>query len=174
MANWYMLTLVGKDRPGIVAEVSQALFEGGGNLGEASMARLGENFTVMLMLEIEAKKGDVENLLQPLGKKLGLFFHIDEILGTLHHHVEPNFRLSVHGADQAGIVAMVTGMLAELNFNILNLESDVAGSPEKPIYIMHIEGFVDCSHSSLEESIKPLINDKKIIIHLAPIDTMMG
>ncbi len=79
MANWYMLTLVGKDRPGIVAEVSQALFEGGGNLGEASMARLGGNFTVMLMLEIEAKKDDVENLLQPLGEKLGLFFHIDEI-----------------------------------------------------------------------------------------------
>ncbi len=174
MANWYMLTLVGKDRPGIVAEVSQALFEGGGNLGEASMARLGGNFTVMLMLEIEAKKDDVENLLQPLGKKLGLFFHIDEILGTLHHHVEPNFRLSVHGADQAGIVAMVTGMLAELNFNILNLESDVGGSPKKPIYIMHIEGFADCSHSSLEKCIKPLINDKNIIIHLTPIDIMMG
>ena len=41
MENWYMLTLVGKDRPGIVAEVSQVLFEAGGNLGEASMARLG-------------------------------------------------------------------------------------------------------------------------------------
>ena len=174
MQNWYMLTLVGKDRPGIVAEVSQTLFEAGGNLGEASMVRLGGNFTVMLMLQIESEKDDVENLLQPLGKKLGLFFHIDEILGTLHHHVEPNFRLSVHGADQAGIVAMVTGMLAELNFNILNLESDVGGSPKKPIYIMHIEGFAECSHSSLEQSIKPLINEKKIVIHLVPIDTLMG
>ena len=174
MANWYMLTLVGKDRPGIVAEVSQVLFEAGGNLGEASMARLGGNFTVMLMLQIESEKDDVENLLKPLGKKLGLFFHIDEIAGNLHHHVEPNFRLSVHGADQAGIVAMVTGVLAGLKFNILNLESDVGGSPKKPIYIMHIEGFADCSHSSLEESIKPLINDKNIIIHLVPIDTMMG
>ena len=174
MQNWYMLTLVGKDRPGIVAEVSQALFKAGGNLGEASMARLGGNFTVMLMLQIDAEKVEIENLLQPLGQKLELFFHIDEIVGTLHHHVEPNFRLSVHGADQAGIVAMVTGVLAELKFNILNLESDVGGSPEKPIYIMHIEGFADCSHSSLEKSIKPLINEKKIIIHLAPIDTMMG
>ena len=174
MGNWYMLTLVGKDRPGIVAEVSQVLFEAGGNLGEASMARLGGNFTVMLMLQIDAEKEKIENLLQPLGKKLGLFFHIDEIAGTLHHHIEPNFRLSVHGADQAGIVAMVTSVLAELKFNILNLESDVGGSPKKPIYIMHIEGFADCSHSSLEKSIKPLINEKKIIIHLVAIDTMMG
>jgi len=169
-----MLTLVGKDRPGIVAEVSQVLFEAGGNLGEASMARLGGNFTVMLMLQIDAEKEEIANLLQPLGKKLGLFFHIDEIAGTLHHHIEPNFRLSVHGADQAGIVAMVTSVLAEIKFNILNLESDVGGSPKKPIYIMHIEGFADCSHSSLEKIIKPLINEKKIIIHLVPIDTMMG
>ena len=42
MQNWYMLTLVGKDGPGIVAEVSQTLFEAGGNLGEASMVRLVE------------------------------------------------------------------------------------------------------------------------------------
>ena len=174
MQSWYMLTLVGKDRPGIVAEVSQTLFEAGGNLGEASMARLGGNFTVMLMLQIETEKEGIKNLLQPLGERLGLFFHIDEIVGILHRHVEPNFRLSVHGADQAGIVAMVTGVLAELKFNILNLESDVGGTPKKPIYIMHIEGFATCSHSSLEKSIKPLINDKKIIIHLTPIDTMMG
>ena len=73
MGNWYMLTMVGKDRPGIVAEVSQVLFEAGGNLGEASMARLGGNFTVMLMLQIDAEKNDVENLLQPLGEKLALF-----------------------------------------------------------------------------------------------------
>ena len=62
----------------------------------------------------------------------------------------------------------------KLKFNILKLESDVGGNPEKPIYIMHIEGFADCSHSSLEQSIKPLINEKKIVIHLVPIDTMMG
>ena len=174
MANWYMLTLVGKDRPGIVAEVSQVLFKGGGNLGEASMGRLGGNFTVMLMLEIEAEKDDVEKLLQPLGEKSGLFIHIDEIAGTLHHHVEPNFRLSVHGADQAGIVAMVTGVLAELKFNILNLETDVGGSPKKPIYIMHIEGFADCSLSSLRKILQPLTSEKGIVVHSFPIDTMVG
>ena len=174
MGNWYMLTMVGKDRPGIVAEVSQVLFEAGGNLGEASMARLGGNFTVMLMLQIDAEKNDVENLLQPLGEKLALFFHIDKIIGDLYHHIEPNFRLSVHGADQAGIVSMVASSLAKLKFNILNLESDVGGSPEKPIYIMHIEGVADCSLSSLEKSLQPLINEKGIVMHLVSMNTMLG
>ena len=42
MNHWYMLTLVGRDRPGIVAKVTAALFDGGCNLGEASMMRLAE------------------------------------------------------------------------------------------------------------------------------------
>ena len=33
LADWYMLTLVGEDRPGIVAQVTRALFEAGGSLG---------------------------------------------------------------------------------------------------------------------------------------------
>jgi len=42
--NWYMLTLVGEDRPGIVAKLTAALFAAGCNLGEATMARLGGIF----------------------------------------------------------------------------------------------------------------------------------
>ena len=38
--NWYMLTLVGADRPGITAAVTRALFDGGMNLG-AGPARAG-------------------------------------------------------------------------------------------------------------------------------------
>ena len=69
---------------------------------------------------------------------------------------------------------MVASSLAKLKFNILNLESDVGGSPEKPIYIMHIEGVADCSLSSLEKSLQPLINEKGIVMHLVSIDTMLG
>ncbi len=169
-----MLTAVGKDRPGIVAEGSQILFKAGGNLGEASMARLGRNFTIMLMLQIGIKEEEIENLLRPLGEKMDLFFHINKITGDLHQHVEPDFRLSVHGADKTGIVAIVTDSLAKLNINILNLESDVVGSPDKPIYIMHIEGVADCDFSSLEGCLQPLKTEKDIVVHLVPIDAMVG
>ena len=77
MKNWLMLTLVGKDRPGIVAEVSRVLFDMKGNLGEASMTRLGGNFTIMLMASIPEKINAVEEKLQPVCDKLGLFFHLD-------------------------------------------------------------------------------------------------
>jgi glycine cleavage system transcriptional repressor len=174
MKNWYMLTLVGKDRPGIVAEISQVLFEAGGNLGEASMSRLGGNFTIMLMLHMETKKESVRKLLEPICEQMELFFHVDNIIADLHQHIDPNFRLSVHGADQAGIVAAVAGTLAKSNFNILNLESDVGGSTEKPVYIMHIEGFLDCSLVELEKSLQLLKMEKEIVMHLVAIDTMVG
>lgn len=63
MKRWYMLTVVGQDRPGIVAALARALYEGGANLGEASMARLGGNFTIMLMVEAEADRVAIEQLL---------------------------------------------------------------------------------------------------------------
>src|SRR4030067_3820292 len=55
MKRWYMVTVVGKDRPGIVAGLTEALYRGGANLGEASMARLGGNFTIMLMVQIDGE-----------------------------------------------------------------------------------------------------------------------
>ena len=52
MSHWYMVTLVGKDRPGIVAHVTNALYEEGCNLGETSMLRLGGNFSIMMMVQL--------------------------------------------------------------------------------------------------------------------------
>jgi glycine cleavage system transcriptional repressor len=49
MEHWLMLTLVGKDRSGIVAKISQVLFGMQGILGDTSMIRLGDNFTIMLL-----------------------------------------------------------------------------------------------------------------------------
>jgi glycine cleavage system transcriptional repressor len=87
--------------------------------------------------------------------------------------VQPDVRITVFGADRAGIVAKVTGVLAEAGLDILNLESDVGGSKEQPIYIMHIEG---CA----AEGIEPLQSALNVVIRegieasLTPIDTLIG
>ena len=48
MKQWFMLTVIGSDQAGIVSGLTGALYQAGANLGEASMARLGGNFTIML------------------------------------------------------------------------------------------------------------------------------
>jgi len=128
MSHWYMVTLVGKDRPGIVAHVTNALYEEGCNLGETSMLRLGGNFSIMMMVSYHGHKKGLEDLLLTVAQSLDLQLHVDSIEGHLHQHLLPAMRITVSGADRAGIVAKVTTALAEVGFNILDLESDVAGN----------------------------------------------
>ncbi len=170
MNNWKMLTLVGKDRPGIVAKVTDALYQNGWNLGEASMLRLGGNFTIMLMI---SGAGEVEPILQPVADDLGLRLHVDQIEGGLHSHVVPNIQVRVLGADRAGIVAKVTGLLADTGLNILELESDVAGSEDHPIYIMGIQGYSDVPVEELQHAVSGLV-EQGIDVRVSGVDTLIG
>lgn len=174
MNNWFMLALVGKDQPGIVAEVTHVLYEMKGNLGETSMVRLGGNFTIMLMVCIPEEKGLIYEKLKPVCDKLGLLFHLDEIDAALHQHIEADVRISIHGADQAGIVASATDVLYKAGFNILNLESDVGGNPQSPVYIMHIEGVAGKSYDDIEKALQRLAQENDVVARMTPIDTMLG
>ena len=79
--KWYMLTLVGKDRPGIVAHVTAALYEGGANLGETSMMRLGGNFSIMMMVQFSGNTHALQETVGGVAESLGLQLHIDHIEG---------------------------------------------------------------------------------------------
>jgi glycine cleavage system transcriptional repressor len=79
----------------------------------------------------------------------------------------------VVGADRAGIVAQVTGALAAVGFNILELESDVAGDPERPVYIMNIQGYSDATIEALEQAVADLGADG-IAVDVAPVETLIG
>jgi glycine cleavage system transcriptional repressor len=171
--HWYMLTLVGRDRPGIVAHITHALYEGGCNLGEASMMRLGTSFTIMMMVQHEGSVKSLQQLLETEADSLGLHMHVDHIEGGLHHHLEPDVRLTVYGADRAGIVAHVTTALAEAGLDILDLASDVGGTEADPIYIMHIEGRAQQGVEALQSALD-IVKQEGIEAQLTAIDTMVG
>jgi len=173
MNNWYMLTLTGEDRPGIVAKVTRALFEQGMNLGEASMLRLGGNFTIMMMVSGPLDGQALARALGPVADELGLSLHIDPMQGGLHRHLVPNLMVRVNGADRAGIVAKVTGVLADAGFNILDLESDVAGSAQQPVYLMQIAGVAQVPLETLEAALAPL-REEGIEVNITPIETLVG
>lgn len=173
MSHWYMLTLVGKDRPGIVAHVSAALFEGGCNLGEASMMRLGGNFTIMMMVQHEGTTKSLDDLLEPVADSMGLHRHVYRIDADLHHHLEPDVRITVYGADRSGIVARITGALAEAGLHILDMDTSVAGTEAKPIYIMQIEGHAAEGVDALQSALDIVVNDG-IEAKLETIETLIG
>ena len=173
MKHWYMLTVVGKDRPGIVSQVTGALYEGGCNLGEASMMRLGGNFTIMLMVQNEDGAQNLDVVLGSVIDTLSLHVHVDRIEGRLHEHLLPDVRVSVFGADQPGIVAKTTAALSGAGLHILNLESDVGGTEAKPIYIMHIEGQASAGMDVLRSALQLVARDG-IEARLTAVDTLVG
>ncbi|WP_456405635.1 glycine cleavage system protein R [Thiolapillus sp.] len=173
MSNWYMLTLTGEDQPGIVAKVTQELFEREMNLGEASMLRLGGNFTIMMMVAGDMDAVALQESLADVSSELGLSLHVDAMQGGLHRHVPPNLIVRVSGADRAGIVARVTGALAEAGFNILDLESDVAGKQDQPVYIMQIAGVATVPLEELEQALDGL-RAEGIDVNISPVEMLVG
>ena len=171
--HWYMLTVVGKDRTGIVSHITSALYDGGCNLGEATMARLGGNFTIMMMVEYAGSRADLQAQVEPVVESLDLHVHIDAIQAELHHHLIPDVRISVYGADRTGIVAQVTSALTEAGLYILELESDVAGDERQPIYVMTIEGLASEGIASLQAALD-ILAGHGIEASLSEIDTMIG
>lgn len=171
--NWFMLTLVGKDRTGIVANITHALYEGGCNLGETSMMRLGTSFTIMMMVQHNGTLKTLEKLIQGEAESMELHLHVDKIEGGLHQHHEPDVRITVYGADRAGIVAHITGALAEAGLDILDLTSDVGGTEAEPIYIMHIEGQAGQGVDALQSALD-IVKQEGIDARISPVDTMIG
>ena len=173
-SKWYMVTLVGKDQTNIVSHVTAALYDGGANLGETSMMRLGGNFTIMMMAEFSGSTKNLHDILSSVTDSMSLHLHIDHIEAKLHEHKIPDVRISVYGADRAGIVSKVTSVLSEAGLNILDLESDVAGDEDKPLYIMHIEGEASEGIKPLESALQIVKDENGIDAELAEIDTMIG
>ena len=159
--------------PGIVAAITRALYDQGLNLGETSMLRLGGNFTIMMMVSGIHEEQVLGEALKPVVDALGMRLHIDPIQAQLHEHVVPNIQVTVSGADRAGIVAQVTAALAACGFNILDLESDVAGTTDEPVYIMQIAGVAETSVESIETALDPLRKDG-VDVNVSAVETYIG
>lgn len=173
MASWYMISVIGKDRPAIVAGLTRALFEGGCNLGEASMLRLGDSFTVMLMASHEGEAGELEAMLQSVARGMDLRITVDPVRDHSHGHVPPDVHITVFGADRAGIVAQVTDVLAGAGLNIIDLRSDVARGKEGPVYILQIEGQALQGIDALERALAQS-DVEGLDVRVEPIEALIG
>jgi glycine cleavage system transcriptional repressor len=137
----FAITAIGRDRPGIVAAVSGALYELGGNIEDSRMAILGGHFAVMLIVEVPAEvaASTLEERLTEVGDELGLDAITVSGVKAAAAVDEATHVVSVYGADHPGIVNAVTSTLAEQGANITDLQTRVSGAAEQHVYVMLIE-----------------------------------
>jgi glycine cleavage system transcriptional repressor len=135
------VTVVGPDRPGIVAEVSAALADLGLNLTDSTMTLLRGHFAMMLVCtsgasSMQVSAADVNAALAPLtdpGHLIAVARPLADEPEDWPDEVESvtranTYTLIVHGADRLGIVASMTAVLARAGGNITDLTTRLAGS----------------------------------------------
>lgn len=132
------VTAIGADRPGIVAAVARVLHQRGGNLEDSAMTILGGHFAIVLLVATDDDPDELRDALASATGPLGLTISVSRA-EALRRETEPTHLLSVYGADKPGIVAGVTGALADAGANVIDLETQVIGADAEPVYAMLLE-----------------------------------
>ncbi len=139
----FAVTIIGKDRPGIVADAAEILFRLGCNVEDSSCTILGGDFAMILIVSHEkpfskARLADDFKALTGLGLSANVrALHEDEVC-----YRQPQGELclvSVYGSDRPGIVFRVTRALAERGINITDLNTRLIGTKEEPVYVLMLE-----------------------------------
>ncbi len=143
--NELAITVIGQDRPGIVADVAGVLAGLGANLTDSTMTRLRGHFAMTLVCN-GPEAADVERALVPLTEDGRLLATVRKVtVETDAGKPGEPYVVSVHGADRLGIVAAVTREVATAGGNITDLTTRLAGS----LYVLVAE--VDLAPGAADE-----------------------
>lgn len=124
----FILTVVGKDHPGIVAGISNVLFEYGCNINELNQTVLSDEFAMILLLQ-PTRNINIDELDESLKKQCELlnvthFLRSASVIpATDTQSKKDRLIITVLGSDKIGIIAGFTNVLANMNINIIDLSA---------------------------------------------------
>ena len=129
MQNQLVMTVIGKDRTGLVESLAGFIADNHGNWLESRMCRLGGEFAGILRVQVpkENETGLIRALQSLHSSGLTVVVHPDEPVAA----VGPikNASLSVIGHDRPGIIYQISAMLAKQNINVEELETECYSAP---------------------------------------------
>jgi glycine cleavage system transcriptional repressor len=124
----HAITVLGHDRPGIIAETTDRLAGLGLNLEDSTMTLLRGHFAMTLICAGEAGDEAIESALAPLTADGSLTVTVREVPAEEAPSADgTSWILSVHGGDRPGIVSAVVAVIARVGGNITDLTTRLAG-----------------------------------------------
>jgi glycine cleavage system transcriptional repressor len=172
----FAVTIISKDRPGIVADTTEVLYRLGCNIADSSCTMLGGDFAMILIVTHEKpfSKMKLADEFRALQERTGLVVH----LRTLHedeltHPVDSGelCLISVYGSDRPGIVYRVTRLLADRRVNITDLNTRLIGTREEPVYVLMLEAILppDLTVEGATALLEPLSRELSVEIGVRAI-----
>ena len=165
----HAITVLGHDRPGIIAETTDRLAGLGLNLEDSTMTLLRGHFAMMLVCSGTPSDAEIETALAPLVA--------DGTLGVTVRGVPDEdavsstgapWVLTVHGGDRPGIVSAVVTEVAAVGGNITDLTTRLAG--DLYLLIAEIDLPTDVDVAAVESAIGAVAARLGVGASLRPAD----
>ena len=156
-----IISVLGKDRPGIIAAVTRILYEQECNIENVSQTILQNEFSGIFIVGIPATLSETDlhrhltDGLDPMGlhvyeKPLSPLDPEETVVAS-----EP-FVVTTKGPDRKGLVAAITAILAAYQVNVTNLQAIFKGGddPNANIMIYEVDIPTNINHQALRRELR--------------------
>ena len=155
-----VLSVLGYDRPGIVAAVSRILFEQQCNIEDVSQTILQTEFAGVFIASMPDGIGEAELLaklregLEPMG--LSVLLKPMEPPGEWKTTAGEPFVITTVGLDRTGLVAGITEVMARFRVNITNLRAAFRGGadPRRNTMIYEVDVPADIDQAAFRATLR--------------------
>jgi glycine cleavage system transcriptional repressor len=168
-ASLVAVTVLGDDRPGIVADVTSALAGLGCNLEDSTMTLLRGHFAMVVLVRSERSLDEVSASLRSLTESGDLAVDVR----SLPEHGDAGvpgtaYTLHVHGADRPGIVAAMTNVVARHGGNIVDLGTRLGDG----MYVLVAEFLLPSAYAvdAVEEDLATVAQEIGVDFHVSVVD----
>lgn len=169
-----VVSVIGRDRPGIVANVSRVLYFNNCNIAELTQTAIKGQFAMILIATLlrEEALSKLKEDLQALADDLDLDINLrilkeTELAPFAAGETEP-FVLTVRGEDKPGLVYGISEVLAEYGINITNLDAETARIGDMVEYIQFYEVDIPrkLDYSLIQEKLRRRGEEMGVIVDL--------
>jgi len=163
------ITVLGHDRPGIIAETTGALAGLGLNIEDSTMTLLRGHFAMMLITDGAAAAATVEDALSGLTADGSLSVSVRQVPAESGSPGGAPYLLSVHGGDRPGIVSSLAAEVAKVGGNITDLTTRLAGD----LYVLTAEVDLptDVDADALTGALRGVAADLGVEVSLLPLES---
>lgn len=139
-----ILSVLGNDRPGIVATVARTLMQLDCNIENVSQTILQTEFAGIFIvsmppdLSLEVLQKDLQEALGAIDLQVHVKPLLKEVSGFVADHIEP-FVITTKGPDRIGLVAQISEVIADYGVNVTNLQAVFKGGDDPGNNIMIYE-----------------------------------
>jgi len=141
MTTKLVISALGEDRPGIVDELSNIIFQNNLNIEDSRMSVLGGEFAIQLLISgeqsaidmLQSEVGEIEQALQ-------MSLLLKPTSDSPNKNIYVPYSVEVSALDNPGIVRNITSFFSSRNINIINLDTErySAAHTGSPMFALHI------------------------------------